>query len=305
MSAVPSLDAARTAALLDWPAVVADLLGALAAPGLVRTPPRTALTAPGGELLVMPAVSDRWAGVKIAAVGNGHNPAQPRIQSTYTLFDAVTLTPRVHLDGSVLTVRRTAALSALALQLLTIPRAARVVILGTGPQALAHAEALHALRMAGQLILVGRRPEAGMTAAALLADRGIPARVGIPQDVAGSDVVVCCTTAATPLFDSSILAPGCRVVAIGSHRPTERELDTALMGRAEVVVEDPDLARREAGEVILAESELGHGVIDGTLANLASGRWPPDPGRTAVFKSVGAGWQDLAAAAGAVARRGS
>ncbi|GGM16343.1 ornithine cyclodeaminase family protein [Nakamurella endophytica] len=301
-AAVPSLDAAATAELLPWPAVLADLERASGDAATTTTPPRMAVPAPGGEFLVMPSVSDRWAGVKISAVGDGHDPALPRIQSTYTVFDAVTLTPQAHLDGAVLTLRRTAGLSALAVRLLGAQSDGRVVVVGTGPQAVAHAEALAAAGLLGRVRLIGRRPDAAAAAAEQLRDRGIAAAPGTPGDLADADVVACCTSARTPLFDSAVLRAGCRVVAIGSHRPAERELDTALLDRAFVVVEDRATARREAGDVVLAETELGRPVVDAELADLVDGP-PPEPGRTAVFKSVGAGWQDLAVAAGLLARR--
>ena len=67
-----------------------------------------------------------------------------------------------------------------------------------------------------------------------------------------ADVVVCATTARTPLFDSTLLTDDVIVIAIGSHEPDARELDGALMGRAQVVVEDVATALRECGDVVLA-----------------------------------------------------
>ena len=53
-----------------------------------------------------------------------------------------------------------------------------------------------------------------------------------------ADVVVCATSARTPLFDSMLLRPEVIVVAVGSHEPDARELDSTLLARSSVVVED-------------------------------------------------------------------
>ncbi len=46
------------------------------------------------------------------------------------------------------------------------------------------------------------------------------------------------TSAATPVVDGGWVADGACVVAIGSHEPDRRELDSDLVGRSLVVVED-------------------------------------------------------------------
>jgi ornithine cyclodeaminase/alanine dehydrogenase-like protein (mu-crystallin family) len=44
-------------------------------------------------------------------------------------------------------------------------------------------------------------------------------------------------------------------VAVGSHQPPVRKLDSQLVGRAVVVVEDVRTALSEAGDVVLAIAE--------------------------------------------------
>lgn len=116
-----------------------------------------------------------------------------------------------------------------------------------------------------------------------------------------ADVVVCTTSAAEPLFDGALVPDTACVVAMGSHEPEFRELDSTLMGRAQVVVEDRATAMREAGDVIQA-------VNDGSLAedtlvdlvDIVTGATKPDLERPRVFKCVGMSWQDLAVAIGVV-----
>ncbi|MEV7413746.1 ornithine cyclodeaminase family protein [Streptomyces sp. NPDC089919] len=295
------LDAAQTAGLLG-PAEAAEALAEVLRAGLdpESCPHRSSLAAPGGELLLMPAATGSWAGVKVAGVAPG-NPARglPRITGSYLLLDGPTLTPVALLDGAALTALRTPAVSALALRHLVAPGPLRMVLFGTGPQARGHLEAALALRDLTDLTVVGRRPEAVAALVAHARALGVPrAAAGGPEAVAGADLVVCATTAREPLFDGELVAPGATVVAVGSHEPDARELDTALIRRAAVYVEARSAALREAGDLLVPEAEgaIGPGHVAGTLADLVSGRCGRRDTHPQVFKSVGMAWEDLAVA---------
>lgn len=301
--ALPQFDAGRIAALLT-PAGAADALADALRAGLdpEACPQRGSLSAPGGELLLMPAASAEYAGVKIAGVAPG-NPERglPRITGSYLLLDGVTLCPVALFDGAALTALRTPAVSALALRhLAPAGPAGRLVLFGSGPQAYGHLDAVLAEREPAEAVVVARDPGRAGALVAYARERGVAARTGTAGDVAGADLVVCCTTAREPLFDGRLVAPGALVVAVGSHEPDVRETDTALVRRAAVYVESRAAALREAGDLLVPEAEgaIGPGHISGTLADLVTGRIPAG-GRTGcpqLFKSVGMAWEDLAVA---------
>ena len=92
-------------------------------------------------------------------------------------------------------------------------------------------------------------------------DRGIEASVGTADHVSDADIVCTCTTADAPLFDGRLLGAGAHVNAVGTHLATARELDTATIRRAKVVVETREAALAEAGELVLAIEE---GAIEPT-----------------------------------------
>ncbi|MFF4599550.1 ornithine cyclodeaminase family protein [Amycolatopsis sp. NPDC001319] len=276
------------------PAAIAALRAALA-DGLDPSadPARAVVPVPSGQFLLMPAFWGAFAGVKVATVAPG-NPARdlPRIQGEYLLLDGATLTPLALLDGVAVTSVRTAAVSALAVDCLAAPDASRLVVFGTGPQAASHLEALRQVRPVRDVVVVGR---SAARTAAFAAAQG--ARVGTAADVASADLVVCCTTSSTPLFDGALVPDGATVVAVGSHEPHVREIDAALMGRATVVVEAVDTALREAGDVVLAVSE-GALAPDALvpLSDVVRGAALPGSGPR-LFKSVGMAWEDLVVAA--------
>lgn len=309
MTKLPQLSGSDMAGLLT-PAAAADALAGVLLAGLdpETCPPRSALPVPGGgELLLMPAATGAYAGVKIAGVAPG-NPALglPRITGTYLLLDGPTLRPLALLDGAALTTLRTPAVSALALRhLVPAGRPLRLLIFGSGPQAYGHLEAVHAMRQLAEVVVVARAGSADSAAgaeklAAHARGLGVPARSGVAAEVADADLVICCTTSREPLFDGRLIAPGATVVAVGSHEPDAREVDTALVRRASVYVESRAAALREAGDLLVPEAEgaIGAGHISGTLADLVAGRMPGAGAASCpqLFKSVGMAWEDLAVA---------
>ncbi|RKQ36505.1 ornithine cyclodeaminase family protein [Kocuria tytonis] len=265
-------------------------------------PARGSVAAGDGHMLLMPSVLGRWSGVKVASVSPGNSErGLPRIQATYLLMDTATLTVRAVLEGSALTTLRTPAISALAADRLAAPDARTLMVFGTGPQALSHIEAFADVRDFSEVVVCGRSPEKVAAAVEHAQRLGLAARAGTAEDVRDADVVVCATSAAEPLFDGALVRDAACVVAMGSHEPDARELDAALMGRAQVVVEDRGTALREAGDVVQAVAEgalIEEDLVP--LADVVTGAVAVDRSRPRVFKCVGMSWQDLAVAVGVV-----
>jgi ornithine cyclodeaminase len=280
---------------LPWPVAIAALEAAFRDEDPGATPPRSHLSVPGGELLLMPAHAAAGLGVKLVTLAPG-NPARglPFIHGAYVLFSPGALVPEALLDGTELTAIRTAAVSALATDRLARPDARALVVFGAGTQARAHVAAMRAIRPIETVTIVGRDP----ARARALADE-LGAAVAGPDAVAGADIVCTCTTSAQPLFDGAWLAPGTHVNAIGAYRPDLRELDDAAMRRATVVVETRASALAEAGDVIQAGLEPGALIELADVVRGTAGR--PVPAAITVFKSVGLALEDLAIARAAVA----
>jgi ornithine cyclodeaminase len=275
-------------------------------------PARVGVPVPAGELLLMPAATDAYVGVKIAGVAP-QNPERglPRITGSYLLLDGPTLLPLALLDGAALTALRTPAVTAVALDRLAAPHAAHLVLFGAGPQAYGHLDALCAVRRLEQVTVVGRRPGPVTELVAYAERLGLAAAAGTPKAVADADVVVCCTTASEPLFDGALVPDHAAVAAVGSHSPTGREVDSVLVRRSACYVEARAAALREAGDLVLAlPPEVGavpaarEQVASGwtNLSELVTGGAAVALDRPRFFKSVGMAWQDLAVAAAAYRR---
>ncbi len=251
-----------------------------------------------GQLLLMPAQAAQFAGVKVATVAPG-NPAlgRERIQGVYLLLDAATLGPVAILDGAALTTLRTPAVSAAAANHLAPAAIDRMVVFGSGPQAWGHIEAMRGIREIGQVTIVARHPGRAGDLAARVRESGQAAGVGTAADVGDAQLIVCATTARTPLFAGTLVPDDSCTIAVGSHEPDARELPSALIARAQVVVEDAAVALREGGNVIIPIEE---GVIAAgslvPLRSIVTGRTPVDRARPRVFTSSGMSWEDLVVA---------
>lgn len=272
------------------------------APGL--TPLRTINPTSSGEILLMQSEVGGDVGVKVLSVGHGDRTDVPRVQGYFLMFDGDSLSPVALIDAVGLTNFRTAAVSAVAADHLATPDAGCLVVFGTGPQAWSHVQSLSAVRTLSRVIVVGRSPDKVRQLIDRCATAGIDAEAGHAESVRSADLVACCTSSASPLFDSGLLRNEACVIAMGSHHPNRREVDAELVRRGSVVVENKRSALAEAGDILLA---IADGVdparaIDAELADLVQGKFTPAAGRPRLFKSVGEAWADVAVASAVLDR---
>jgi ornithine cyclodeaminase len=286
-------------AALSWASLVHALERAFVAGAQVPLRHAHALSA-SDTLLLMPAWNDRVIVLKLVTVMPA---AAATVQATLLVCDRASGTPLAVLDGEAVTLRRTAATSALASQHLARCDAHTLLIVGSGHLAPWMARAHWALRPSLQRVQVwGRQPQLAQARARELAAEGLPAQAvdELEPAVRGACIVCCATTATEPLVHGDWLAPGTHLDLVGGFRPHMREVDDAAVARARIVVDTAAGALTEAGDLV---QPLARGVIDrarivAELSQLLSGAVP---GRTradeiTLFKSVGTALADLAAA---------
>ena len=281
--------------------------------GEAVAPPRTriATASPAGDALFMPAyipATDRM-GLKVVTLFGG-NVARglPRLHALVVVLDAGTGVPLAVMDGTSLTAIRTGAASGAATDLLARPGASVAAIFGAGPQARTQLEAVCAVRP----IRLARVFDTSRQQAESLRDE-MGASLGIPVEaarspaeaLAGAEVVCTATTATEPVFGDRDLAPGAHINAVGSYKPSVREIPGETVCRARVVVDHRPAALAEAGDLLipigqgLIAKDPGYAELGEIIAGLRPGRESAD--EVALFKSVGVAVQDLAAADRALA----
>jgi ornithine cyclodeaminase len=302
--------------LLDYPSLIAALHEAFRRGCEVPLRHHHTVASPAcedapGTLLLMPAWQIGGSlGVKVVTVFPGNaRRSLPAVHGTYLLLDAATGAPRALLDGTALTLRRTAAAAALAGDFLARSDSAVHLMVGTGALAPYLIAAHAAVRPIRETRIWGRNPQKAADLAARLAESGtrvVPA-ADLAQAAATADIVTCATLAAGPLIRGEWLRPGTHIDLVGGYTPDMREADDEAVRRARIYI-DTEAAVREAGDLIqpLRTGVLARESIVGDLFALTRGECPGrrDPAEITLFKSVGTGLEDLAAAELAVSRIG-
>ena len=176
-------------------------------------------------------------------------------------------------------------------------------ILGAGVQARAHVRALSTVRRISRVKVYS---PSGTSAKRLKAD--LEAETGIEIEPVGTaveavrevDLLTTVTTAKEPILNADWLKRGLHINAVGSHRPDIKEIDSATIKLARIVVDSREAIRAECGDILLAikAGEITEDCIDAEIGEVLAGA---KPGRSSadeitLYKSVGIALQDVATA---------
>ena len=233
------------------------------------------------------------------------------------------------LDGRYITEARTAAVSAVSSRLLSKKTAQSLAIIGTGVQARSHLDALSRVHRLRQVTVwspnKGRRDQfiADATAIRLKSDKdrvtsglisdedrvtsGLDTGYALSavdhagEAVVGADIIVLVTSSPTPVLESGWVKPGAHVISVGACRPTQREMDPALVARSRLFVDSRAAALVESGDFLLGiqEGRFTAAHIVAELGELIAD--PTAPRRRTdteitIFKSLGLAVEDVTAA---------
>jgi ornithine cyclodeaminase len=302
-----TIDAAAVEAALPYDRLIEALRRGFREGATAPVRHHHAVPRPGQDpamLLLMPAwQAGGMTGVKLVHIASGNDArGLPSVQGVYLLFDGPTGTPLAVMDGTALTVRRTAAASALAAACLARADARVLTMVGAGGMAPHLVRAHAAVRPIEEVRVWNRaRPRAEALAAAL-AGEGFEVAVAddLEAAVRDADLVSCATMSREPLVRGAWLKPGAHVDLVGAFTPEMRESDDEVMRRGEVFVDTLEGALAEAGDILLAirSGALAKERIRADLRGLCAGEHPgrSDPAAITVFKSVGTALEDLVAA---------
>ncbi len=240
-----------------------------------------------GFFAPMPVIMEDGMGVKLLSYYPRNDERDlPTHHAMIVLFRPETGEPLAMMEARLITEMRTAAVSAAATKVMASPDAKTLAILGSGVQARGHFRALSLVRRFEDIRVWSRTPEHAKRFADEIGAKVTSAR----EAVTGADVVVTVTSAVEPILQGAWLKPGAHVNAVGSPRPTWRELDDAAMGNV-VVVDSREAVLTESGDVILSKT-----AIHAELGEVLAGTKTVDPGKTTIFKSVGLAVEDIVAA---------
>jgi ornithine cyclodeaminase/alanine dehydrogenase-like protein (mu-crystallin family) len=243
--------------------------------------------------------------LRVALKLNGNFPDNeaglPTIQGAILLCDGGNGALLAVMDSIEVTLRRTAAASALAARFLARPDSRSVLVCGCGMQALAQLEALAQLLPLRRCFAWDRDFERSKALARAALGLGMAAEPVADLDsvAPASDVIVTCTTAREPFLGPGQVGPGCFIAAVGADSPEKSEIHPELMGKSRIVVDRLEQCLdmgdlRHAVRAGTVRPDQVHASLGALVTGAAEGRTRDD--EIFVFDSTGTALQDVAAA---------
>jgi ornithine cyclodeaminase/alanine dehydrogenase-like protein (mu-crystallin family) len=234
---------------------------------------------------------------------NPHRHGLPAIQGVIVLCDATDGRPLALLDSIEITIRRTAAATAVAARHLAREETRTVTICGCGSQGRAQLRALARVRPVARVFAFDTEAASAEAYAKELSaelDIDVAPTSSLERALAESDAVVTCTPSRRAFLRRESVRPGTFIAAVGADSSEKQELEPQLMA-AGVVVADVLEQCAAIGDLhhAIEAGTMSHSDVHAELADLVVGR---KPGRRSaqeitIFDSTGTALQDVAAAA--------
>jgi alanine dehydrogenase len=224
----------------------------------------------------------------------------PTIQGLIVLYDGDNGRPLAVLDSIDITIKRTAAASAVAARYLARPGSSVATLCGCGQQAATQLRALRAVLPLRKIYAFDLDQAAARNFATRLSDElEIEPIRDLASALKKSDVCITCATANKFFVRKEEIVPGTFIAAVGADDTHKQEIDPALMASAKVVADSLDQC--------CTIGDTHHAIVQGLmreedvyaeLSEIVAGR---KPGRTSddeiiVFDSTGVAIEDAVAA---------
>lgn len=297
-------DSSAVRKALPYPQLIDALAHGLQLP--IEAPPRSFFTPNDAScVLIMPAWKTKEVfGVKLVSVWPSNKDiGSPTVSAVYVLLSCENGMPLAVIDGTELTLRRTAAAAALAASLLARKNSQTLAMLGTGalsvPLVQAHASVMHFKN----ILIWGRQKNKALSVVAELKNLGIESTYSedLSATLNKADVVAAATTATEPFIISKWLKPGTHLGLIGAFTPQMAEAEPSLMSKVQIFADNRSAVLEKGGEILQAIDQgiISPSSIEGELSELASAptrSWRNNDQAITVFKSVGFASLDLIAA---------
>nr|WP_315426962.1 ornithine cyclodeaminase family protein [uncultured Albidiferax sp.] len=306
-TSIPILHAADVLALLprlDTQNILRAMFRALAEHTAVQ-PPQTLVLFPShaGDFISYLGVlaPQQVFGVKLSPYVP--RPQGPLVTAWSLLMSMATGQPLMLCEAGLLTVERTAATTAIAVDALAPADARTLCVVGLGALGQAHVRHALALRDWREIRLHALHL-AQLPAAQQDALRAIDPRIRLVEDLPAAtqdaDVLMLCTSSARPVLHSLPAGRPCLVTSISTNGPSAHEIAPALLPGLQVYCDYRATTPASASEMKIASAEHGWSAqaIVGDLPELMAGSCPRPHGHQPVFfRSIGLGLEDIAVVA--------
>ena len=228
----------------------------------------------------------------------------PSLFSKIMLFRRKTGEPLALVDGTSVTYWRTAAISALASQLLSREDSQHLMLFGTGNLAAYLLHAHIAIRPLKKITIWGRNADKVQKLinkfSPIYPEVRFYTSLDVAQETPDVDIICCATGSKKPLFNGELVRQGTHIDCLGNHTADARECDSVIITKSRVYVDSLVNTLNEAGELLIPISEgtFNANAIVGELTDMCK---KPEILRQStdeitLFKSVGTAISDLVAA---------
>lgn len=210
--------------------------------------------------------------------------------------------PLLLTDAARLTIERTAATTALAVEKLAPSNAKKLALIGLGPIAQAHIRYTQTLRewdvITGYALNISQLgAEQKQNIQSL--DPRIKLCSSLEEAVNGADVVMLCTSSGKPVISLADLNKPTLITSISTNAFQAHEISPSELGEMDVYCDYSRTTSAVAGEMVLAATQYGwnpehiRGDLPGLLTQTGS---LPTYDKHVFFRSIGLGLEDVAIA---------
>ncbi|KAI3519497.1 hypothetical protein L1887_08667 [Cichorium endivia] len=308
------IDAPTIRSVLPYKSLINHLQTSLAtATSVIQSPIRHShQTSSSSTLLLMPSwplssTTLPYIGVKLVTTHPNNSALNlPGVHASYVLFNSVTGETLASMDGTELTLRRTACTSAVASHYLSNKNSRVLLSVGAGSLAPHLIKSHLTTRPSINHVMIWNRTS--QKSKKLVEEIGKESgmegvRFEVCEDIAPAaakaDIVSCATNSETPLVLGKWLKAGAHLDLVGSYKPSMKECDDEAVRRGRVFV-DNEAALVEAGELVGAfeRGVMKKDDVAGDLVGLIKGEkiGRKDEDEITVFVSVGSAVVDLLSA---------
>lgn len=265
-------------------------------------PPQTLTLLPRGAgdfITYLGALADEKVfGVKLSP----YLASKDGLVTAWTLLMSMdTGDPVLLCESKRLTTERTAATTALAVDLLAPESARRLAVIGSGPIGQAHIR--HALSVRPWREVRVYSPNLSGDPSRQAAVKALDPRVCIQREVSltleDAEVILLCTSSSLPVIDPTSLSKPALITSVSGNAPQAHEVPPQSLSAMDVYCDYRTTTPATAGEMAIAKATIGWSATNvlGDLPELVTGRAIlPTYDRHAFFRSIGLGLEDVAIA---------
>lgn len=225
----------------------------------------------------------------------------PIITAWTVLMSAQTGQPLLLCDAGQLTIERTAATTALAIDYLIKENHKKVAIIGSGAIAQTHLKYVKNLRNWQSASIYS--PDLNTNKEKQMLWKNLCPQIEFcessEQAAIKADLVMLCTSSGTPVIDGRVFEQQALITSISTNVPEAHEIAPEFLNHMQVYCDYKNTTPASAGDMVIAARDHGWSLenIDGDLPDLTNGFCPlPNTERPTYFRSIGLGLEDIAIA---------